>query len=930
MSRSALNSYDRESFIKSQISSCRKALNKQEAPLKQKHARVLIVGTHKERSAQVFWNTVSNTALEKHPIVTWKFCHLLHKLIRDGHRNVTSDSYKFKNRLVQLGNFWQHLRTSGYGGANFSYCNALVKRLEFHHRHGSIPGSFELTAPQIAVLSQDVNDAFELTIELLDQLDSLLELKNSVTSTMDSLRWSSLILQGQCLLAPLVLVIIDTSKIYDITVKLLFKLHSQLPADVLAGHRSRFNTAYRGLKKFYDEASGLQYFQYLVSITPLPSDPPNFLSANGMETYQSPQAFLHNEGSSEGGDTPPDSQSMADESLIVDLDFAQPVATPAPPSKDSKDLQIEQLERDNMTLRQQQEKLIQEAKSRIGDYENSLQSLHSDRDYWKERHAELQEESQRYRQTLEQNQQNSQNSQELQHKLAEKDEQYLKLKGAYTTFRSEHLQALRDISELTKKTKTFEEAEARHEEEIRKLKQQILEAEQDRRVFEQKAKTTATSVDEMESSLALSQIEIENLNKKLMEAENNHSKNTAELKDSINNLFTSICISILKLLDEAGDDLHNATSITYPSHLIANALISDMELLHKITAIIKEEKISNELCEYLPLFGHRISNTIVNAAAAAYTASIEKYDGVNEVCKQLLQATQTFMKDLKELNFQKVVSKSLPDVEEKLQNLSNTISKLPTLSGDIDAEQVGAELESEMDRVNKAIFDAVQMIEALQKKSRENATGVRMEVNDKILDSCNDLISAIRILVARSRDVQEEIVQQGKGTASPKEFYKRNHQWTEGLLSAAKAVGGAATYLVQCADGVVTNNGKFENLIIAAQEVAASVAQLYVSSRVKADKDSKKMGELGVASKSVNKCTATVVATVKSGQLDLADKALDFTNLSLHEAKKLEMESQVRTLELEAELERERIRLAGLRKKHYHLASLVSQENGSS
>jgi hypothetical protein len=42
------------------------------------------------------------------------------------------------------------------------------------------------------------------------------------------------------------------------------------------------------------------------------------------------------------------------------------------------------------------------------------------------------------------------------------------------------------------------------------------------------------------------------------------------------------------------------------------------------------------------------------------------------------------------------------------------------------------------------------------------------------------------------------------------------------------------------------------------------------------------------------------------------------------------MESQVRTLELEAELERERIRLAGLRKKHYHLASLVSQENGSS
>lgn len=195
-----------------------------------------------------------------------------------------------------------------------------------------------MTPAQIEVLSQDVNEAFELAIELLDLLDSLLELKNSVTSTMDSLRWSSLILPGQCLLAPLVLVIIDTSKIYDITVKLLFKLHSQLSADVLAGHRSRFNTAYRGLKKFYDDAAGLQYFQYLVSITTLPADPPNFLNANGLDTYQTPQAYLHNEGSSEGGDTPPDNRSVADDNLIVDLDFAQPVEAPAPsfPTKDQK------------------------------------------------------------------------------------------------------------------------------------------------------------------------------------------------------------------------------------------------------------------------------------------------------------------------------------------------------------------------------------------------------------------------------------------------------------------------------------------------------------------------------------------------------------------------------------------------------------------
>ena len=52
-----------------------------------------------------------------------------------------------------------------------------------------------------------------------------------------------------------------------------------------------------------------------------------------------------------------------------------------------------------------------------------------------------------------------------------------------------------------------------------------------------------------------------------------------------------------------------------------------------------------------------------------------------------------------------------------------------------------------------------------------------------------------------------------------------------------------------------------------------------------------------------------VVATSKS----------DYTKLTLNQAKRLEMESQVRALELEKDLEMERTRLAELRKIHYHL-----------
>jgi hypothetical protein len=53
-----------------------------------------------------------------------------------------------------------------------------------------------------------------------------------------------------------------------------------------------------------------------------------------------------------------------------------------------------------------------------------------------------------------------------------------------------------------------------------------------------------------------------------------------------------------------------------------------------------------------------------------------------------------------------------------------------------------------------------------------------------------------------------------------------------------------------------------------------SVAQLYVSSRVKADKNSQKLIGLGKSSKDVNKCTADLVGIVKSGQQSLGEESI--------------------------------------------------------
>ena len=48
---------------------------------------------------------------------------------------------------------------------------------------------------------------------------------------------------------------------------------------------------------------------------------------------------------------------------------------------------------------------------------------------------------------------------------------------------------------------------------------------------------------------------------------------------------------------------------------------------------------------------------------------------------------------------------------------------------------------------------------------------------------------------------------------------------------------------------------------------------------------------------------------------------MDFSKISLHQTKRLEMDSQVKVLELEKQLEIEKNKLYKLRKQHYQLAA---------
>lgn len=64
-----------------------------------------------------------------------------------------------------------------------------------------------------------------------------------------------------------------------------------------------------------------------------------------------------------------------------------------------------------------------------------------------------------------------------------------------------------------------------------------------------------------------------------------------------------------------------------------------------------------------------------------------------------------------------------------------------------------------------------------------------------------------------------------------------------------------------------------------AHEIAASTAQLVVSSKVKAERESKNLAALSSASKVVSQATANVVASAKSAAQIVEDQSKWFTSL---------------------------------------------------
>lgn len=252
-----------------------------------------------------------------------------------------------------------------------------------------------------------------------------------------------------------------------------------------------------------------------------------------------------------------------------------------------------------------------------------------------------------------------------------------------------------------------------------------------------------------------------------------------------------------------------------------------------------------------------------------------------------------------------------------LQEMSSLVDTLRrSSSGVLLKGNIEDAVENELDETAKAVKSAAEFLNQLLMSA---ANGTNVEVDEAILAAALAITQAITQLILAAAESQREIVSRNKGSSSRRDFYKKNNRWTEGLVSASKAVAGATNILIQTADGVLKRTNSHEQLIVACNEVAASTAQLVAASRVKANFMSKTQEHLESSSGKVNQACKALVFQVQQliSRVDNGENGLDLSKLTPYEGKTLEMEQQVQILKLENALTSARKKLAEIRKIGY-------------
>ncbi|KUJ06349.1 ANTH-domain-containing protein [Mollisia scopiformis] len=495
---------------------------------------------------------------------------------------------------------------------------------------------------------------------------------------------------------------------------------------------------------------------------------------------------------------------------------------------------------------------------------------------------------------------------------------------------SKYNREMADLEEaLRKKSRALEDVHAKYSEGGSDAERLLREKEEELEVYKQSLDDTLIRLNELELSKGATDQALDGEIDAMLLA------NIGKINDIIDSVLQSGVQRVDDALYELDSSMQAGNQNATPSYVLSQiekASSSAMEFATSFNNFIADGPNSShaEIIRTINVFASSVADVLSNTKGLTRLATDDKKaDQLVNGARQSALSTVKFFRGLQSFRLdgmdpmQKtdVVINSNNEVLMNLQKLSKLADSFAPNSGKLSANKgdLGDLVDSELNKAADAINAAAERLAKLKSKPKDGYSTYELRIHDSILDAAMAVTNAIARLIKAATVTQQEIVQAGKGTSSKSNFYKKNNRWTEGLISAAKAVASSTNTLIETADGVLSGRNSPEQLIVASNDVAASTAQLVAASRVKAGFMSKSQESLEQASKAVGAACRGLVRQVQSmiKDRDSEEDKVDYAKLGAHEFKVREMEQQVEILQLENNLAAARQRLGEMRKVSY-------------
>ncbi|PVH72152.1 ANTH-domain-containing protein [Cadophora sp. DSE1049] len=494
---------------------------------------------------------------------------------------------------------------------------------------------------------------------------------------------------------------------------------------------------------------------------------------------------------------------------------------------------------------------------------------------------------------------------------------------------SKYNREMADLEEaLRKKSEALRDVHAKYSEGGSDAEQLLREKEDELEVYKQSLDDTLIKLNELEMSRGDTDQALDG------EIDAMLLSNIGKINDIIDSVLQSGVQRVDDALYELDSSMQAGNQNATPSYVLSQiekASSSAMEFATSFNNFIADGPNSShaEIIRTINVFSSSIADVLSNTKGLTRLATDDKKaDQLTNGARQSALSTVKFFRGLQSFRLdgmdpmQKtdVVINSNNEVLMNLQKLSKLADSFAPSSGKLNTKgDLGDLVDSELNKAADAINAAAERLARLKSKPKDGYSTYELRIHDSILDAAIAVTNAIARLIKAATVTQQEIVQAGRGTSSKSNFYKKNNRWTEGLISAAKAVASSTNTLIETADGVLSGRNSPEQLIVASNDVAASTAQLVAASRVKAGFMSKSQESLEQASKAVGAACRALVRQVQSmiKDRDQEDDKVDYGKLGAHEFKVREMEQQVEILQLENNLAAARQRLGEMRKVSY-------------